>query len=85
MKQSSTLVIATALLLATNGVALAEQAAITTPDAECDRVFKTKATVGKTMSSEQLARDLNLPVEKVNTCLLLLRSHPPPATPQTER
>lgn len=80
MKQSSTLVIATVLLLATSGVALAQR--VTAEDVECDPVFKAKATAGKTMSSEQLARDLKMPIEKVNACLLRLRTHPPAATPQ---
>jgi hypothetical protein len=85
MKQSSTLVIAILLLLATSAVARAEQAATATEDVECDQVFKAKATVGKNMSSEQLARELKMPVETVNTCLLRLRSHPPRATPASDQ
>ena len=80
MKQSGTLMIATLLLLATSTVALAQK--VTTEDVECDPVFKAKATAGKTMSSEQLARELKMPLEKVNGCLLRLRTHPPAATPQ---
>jgi hypothetical protein len=75
MRTSSTLAIATALLLVTSGAALAQgEAASTDPD--CNRVFKANAASEKKISSNQLARDLNLPIEKVNECLLILRRGP---------
>lgn len=82
MKKSSTLAIATALLFATGGVALAEQAD-TGADArvDCTKVFKAKASADKTISSKQLAQDLNLPIETVNECLLRLRQVGPRPTP----
>ena len=84
MKKSSTLAIATVLLLATSGVALAEQGGTATPDADCNRVYEAKAHADKSVSSKQLARDLKMPVEKVNTCLRRLRhTGPRAATPQT--
>jgi hypothetical protein len=83
MTKTSTLAIATALLVASAGAALAEAAPTTAPaatDAECNRVFKAKAEADKTISSQQLARDLDLPLETVNACLLRMRRVP--RTPQ---
>ena len=88
MTKTSTLAIATALLLALGTAALAEDApaapaapaAATATDAECNRVFKAKADADKTISSQQLSRDLNLPLETVNDCLLRMRRVP--STPQ---
>ncbi len=85
MTKTSTLAIATALLLARGAAAPAEDApaapaATAATDAECNRVFKAKADADKTISSQQLSRDLNLPLETVNACLLRMRRVPP--TPQ---
>lgn len=85
MTKTSTLAIATALLLALGTAALAEDApaapaATAATDAECNRVFKAKADADKTISSQQLSRDLNLPLETVNDCLLRMRRVP--STPQ---
>lgn len=83
MTKASTLAIATALLLALGTAALAEDAPAApaaATDAECARVFKAKADADKTISSQQLSRDLNLPLETVNACLLRMRSAP--RTPQ---
>ena len=75
MTKTSTLAIATALLLALGGTALAEAAPAAT-DAECNQVFTAKAAADKTISSQQLARDLKLPLETVNACLLRMRRVP---------
>ena len=85
MTKTSTLAIATALLLALGTAALAEDApaapsAAAATDAECNRVFKAKADADKTISSQQLSRDLNLPLQTVNDCLLRMRRVP--STPQ---
>jgi hypothetical protein len=85
MTKTSTLAIATALLLALGaaaraGDAPAAPAATAATDAECSRVFKAKADADKTISSQELSRDLNLPLETVNDCLLRMRRVPP--TPQ---
>jgi len=80
MKKSSTLAIATLLLLAASGVALAAQTGTATPGPDCEQVFKAKATADKSVSSKQLAHDLNLPVAEVNKCL---RHHGPRATPHS--
>ena len=86
MRTSTIPAIAAALLLAFGGAALAEDAAApaapaAATDAECNRIFKAKAEADKTISSQQLARDLNLPLETVNACLLRMRRVPrtPPA------
>lgn len=75
MTKTNTLAIATALLLALGGTALAEAAPAAT-DAECNQVFTAKAAADKTISSQQLARDLKLPLETVNACLLRMRRVP---------
>ena len=84
MTKTSTLAIAAALLLVPGAAALAEDApaapAAAATDAECSRVFKAKADADKTISSQQLSRDLNLPLATVNDCLLRMRRVPP--TPQ---
>jgi hypothetical protein len=82
MTKTSTLTIATALLLALGAAAMAEDApaAPAATDAECSRVFKAKADADKTISSQELSRDLNLPLATVNDCLLRMRRVPP--TPQ---
>lgn len=81
MTKASTLAIATALLLALGGAALGEDAPVATAtDAECNRIFKAKAEADKGISSQQLARDLNMPLETVNVCLLRMRRVP--RTPQ---
>ncbi len=83
MKKSSTVAIAIVLLLATSGLALAEQAGTAADaDVDCNAIFKAKAAADKNISSQQLARDLNLPLEQVNTCLRRLRHTGPQATPQ---
>ena len=76
MTKTNTLAIATALLLALGGTALAEEAAPAATDAECNQVFTAKAAADKTISSQQLARDLKLPLETVNACLLRMRRVP---------
>jgi len=82
MKSLSTLAIAAVLLLATYYVARAEEPkAAGVTNAECDRVHKAKSDAGKTISSQDLARDLNLPVETVNECLMRMRQ----VTPRTPR
>ena len=83
MKQSITLAIATMLLLTASDV-LAQDAGAGTgapPSADCNRVFAAKAKADKKLSSEHLARDLNLPLETVNACLLQLRRVAPQPTP----
>lgn len=82
MRTSRSLTIAIAMLLATSGGALGEPTeGAAVADADCNRVFKAKSAADKNVSSEQLARDLSLPLEKVNSCLLLLRHGRPQATP----
>lgn len=81
MTKMNSLAIAAALLLALAGAALADDApaapaAPAATDAECNRVFKAKADADKNISSQQLARDLNMPLETVNACLLRLRRVP---------
>jgi DNA-binding CsgD family transcriptional regulator len=79
MTKTRTLAIAAMLLMALDGAALAEAAPTAAPaatDAECNRVFKAKAEADKTISSQQLARDLNLSLETVNACLLRMRRVP---------
>lgn len=79
MTKARTLTIATVLLVALHGAALAEGAPATAPaatDADCNRVFKAKAAADKTVSSQQLARDLELPLATVNDCLLRMRRVP---------
>jgi hypothetical protein len=80
MKKSRTLAIATVLLLAISGVALGEEAAGAT-QIDCNPVFKAKAEAGKKLSSKQLAKDLNMPLDQVNTCLRRMRHSGPRATP----
>jgi len=80
MMKSSTLVIA--MLLVTGGAAWAGQAKSATPGPDCEKVFHAKTDAGKSVSSKQLARDLNMPVADVNTCLRRLRHRAPRATPQ---
>ena len=85
MTKTSTLAIATAFLLALGGAALADDApaapaAPAATDADCNRIFKAKADADKNISSQQLARDLNMPLETVNACLLRMRRVP--RTPQ---
>ncbi len=85
MAKTNTLAIATALLLALGGAALADDApaaaaAPAASDADCNRIFKAKADADKNISSQQLARDLNMPLETVNACLLRMRRVP--RTPQ---
>ena len=83
MKKSSTLTIATVLLLATSVVGLAEQAGTATAAAvDCNAVFKAKAAADKTISSQQLARDLSMPVKQVNECLRRMRRVGPRSTPR---
>lgn len=82
MTKTSTLTITSALVLALGAAALAEDApaapaATPATDAECSRVFKAKAEADKTISSQQLSRDLNLPLTTVNDCLLRMRRVPP--------
>ena len=84
MTKTRTLTIATLLLMALDGAALAKAAPTAAPtptDAECNQVFKAKAAADKTVSSHQLARDLKLPIKTVNACLLRMRRVPrtPPA------
>ena len=79
MTKTKTLAIATLLLMALHGAALAEPAPTAAPaatDAECNRVFKAKAAADKTISSKQLARDLKLPLKTVNDCLRRMRRGP---------
>jgi len=84
MKTSSTLAIAAILLLATIGVSRAEDAAKTGTgtSADCNRIFKAKADAGKDISTEQLARDLQLPVATVQKCLRRKRRAGPRSTPR---
>jgi hypothetical protein len=80
MMTANTLAIATALLLAFGAAARAEDppaAPAAATDAECNRVFKAKSDADKTISSQELARILNLPLETVNDCLMRMRRLPP--------
>jgi hypothetical protein len=79
MKKSSTVAIAAALLFAASGVALARHTGSIDP--ECNKVYKAKADADKSVSSKQLAQELNMSVSKVNSCLKHLRRHGPRATP----
>lgn len=92
MKKSSILVIGTALLLMTSGLARAEEAADPAAEAEaaaaakaatdgtggpdCTKVFQAKAVADKGMSPKHLSEKLGLPLDKVNECLLMLRRGP---------
>ena len=80
MRKSSTLAMATVLLLAISGVALGEEAAGAT-QVDCNPVFKAKAAADKSLSSKQLAADLNMPLEQVNICLRRMRHSGPRVTP----
>jgi hypothetical protein len=79
MKKPSTIAVAVALLFASSGVAFAAHTGKIDP--ECNRVYKAKADADKNISSKQLAKELNLPLAKVNECLKHLRRHGPRATP----
>ena len=95
MKTSSILAIAILLLLMTSGVGLAEQADANTDDADaaaaakavadgvgpadCNPVFKAKAEERR-MSPNEIATKLGLPLEKVNTCFMILRQAGRPQT-----
>jgi hypothetical protein len=96
MKKSSILVIAALLLLMTSGVGLAEQAGASAADdadaaaaakaaedgvggADCNPVFKAKAEE-KSKSPKEIAAKLGLPLEKVNTCFIILRQAGRPQT-----
>ena len=97
MKKSSILAIATLLLLTTSGVGLAEHAAANTDDADaaaatkavadgvgpadCNPVFKAKSEE-KSKSPKEIAAKLGLPLEKVNTCFMILRQAGRPQTNQ---
>ena len=81
MKQSITLAIATMLLLTASDVLAQDAGTGAPPSADCNRVFAAKAKADKKLSSEHLARDLNLPLETVNACLLQLRRVTPQPTP----
>ena len=76
MTKTSTLALAAMLSLALHGAALAETAPTAATDADCNRVFKAKAAADKTISSQQLSRDLDLPLATVNECLLRMRRVP---------
>ena len=75
MKVWSTVKIAAVLLLATGGTAIAESGTTTnTPThAECEAVFKAKAAAGKSVSTNQLAEQLQLPADKVKACIRMQR------------
>ena len=95
MKTSSILAIAILLLLMTSGVGLAEQADANTDDADaaaaakavadgvgpadCNPVFKAKAEERR-KSSREIAAKLDLPIEKVNACFMILRRAGRPQT-----
>lgn len=96
MKKSSILAIVASMLLMTSGVGLAEQAGAKSADdaeaaaaakaaadgvggADCNPVFKAKATE-KSMSPNEIAAKLGLPLEKVNSCFMILRQAGRPQT-----
>lgn len=79
MKTLSTLAIVATLLLAPyHAVRAEEPAAVPARESDCNRVFKAKSDAGKTISSADIARELDLPLETVNACLLKMRQAPPP-------
>jgi hypothetical protein len=84
MRRSNRLTIAILLLLATASQVLAEGGAKsgTATSADCNRVYKAKADADKDVSTKQLARDLNLPIETVRTCLRRVRHSGPRPTPK---
>lgn len=84
MRKRILLAAAVALTVASSTAARAEEAATTgaAPDADCNRVIKASTESDKKPSPQQLANELNLPIEKVNACLRLVRhsgSGAPPA------
>ncbi len=84
MRKRILLAAAVALTVASS-TGWAEEAATTgaAPDADCNRVIKASTESDKKPSPQQLANELNLPIEKVNACLRLVRhsgSGAPPAT-----
>lgn len=96
MKKSTILAIVASVLLMTSGVGLAEQAGANTADdaeaaaaakaaadgvggADCNPVFKAKAAE-KSMSPKEIAAKLGLPLEKVNTCFMMIRQAGRPQT-----
>ena len=96
MKKSSILAIATLLLLMTSGVGLAEQAGANAADdaeaaaaakaaedgvggADCNPIFKAKAEE-RSKSPREIAAKLGLPIEKVNTCFMMIRRAGRPQT-----
>ena len=79
MARANLLAIAALLLLATDSAVLAKGGAKTSTD--CNRVYKAKADADKSVSTKQLATDLNLPVETVKKCLRRVRHSGPRPTP----
>lgn len=85
MKRIAVLASGFALLVASSAGVRAEDAkGDSTADADCNRVIKASTESDKKPSPNQLAQELNLPIEKVNACLLKVRhsgSGAPPAAP----
>ena len=69
-------------LLATGGAALGAEPA---PDPDCAKVLKAKAESDVSISTKDLAERLGMPTDKVNACLMKVRSHAPRGTPATKK
>jgi hypothetical protein len=87
MKKSRIPAIAAVLLLATTGATLGQgEAQKSAPtSADCNRVFKAKADAGKSVSTQQLAQELQLPVDTVRACIQHKRRQGPRATPSAAK
>jgi len=87
MKKSTIAAVAAVVLLATSAVTLAQGEAkkSTATSADCNRVFKAKADAGKSVSTQQLAQELQLPVETVRACLHHQRRQGPRQTPRAAK
>jgi hypothetical protein len=74
MKRSVLLASVIALLAASSPLSWAEDAGGSAgSDPDCNRVIKASSESDKKPSPKQLADELNLPLEKVNACLLKVR------------
>lgn len=86
MKRFVLLASLAALLAGSNLVSWAEEAGGSAgSDPDCNRVIKASSESDKKPSPKQLADELNLPLEKVNACLLKVRhsgSGNQPAAPE---
>jgi hypothetical protein len=84
MKKMVILASTIALLVGASPAAQAEDAGSAPSDAECNRVIKASSETDKKPSPKQLAEEPDLPLDKVNACLLKVRhqgSGAPPAAP----